>query len=273
MYFHVRMDDDRKKKVLESLDGKQRCCALYEYMNNEFAFKMQRGYNYPKEMENMNGKFYDQLTYEQKDKIASYTMCMKIFEDTFTCEQIRDFFMSRQRQTTTTSGEFLNSSGVPIILQLSEMIRDDSDFAKMFYDNYDGHNKRKKDVEHITNMAYMYKHRHNAHPSDPDINQIYDWVQDMTVFDEEEVLNFKKAVIGLTRLTSAIMLSKSNSKKNYSPFMWFYLKNDTSTVKEFEDYFSDGFRYQEEDRGKQKTIAKRYAEIIDALNTKRTNNT
>ena len=113
-------------------------------------------------------------------------------------------------------------------------------------------NKRKKDVEHITNMAYMYKHRHNAHPSDPDINQIYDWAQDMTVFDEEEVLNFKKAVVGLTRLTSVIMLSKSNSKKNYSPFMWFYLKNDTSTVKEFEDYFSDGFRYQEEDRGKTK---------------------
>jgi hypothetical protein len=89
-------------------------------------------------------------------------------------------------------------------------------------------------------------------------------------FDEEEVLNFKKAVDGLT---SAIKLSKRNSIKNYNPFLWFYLKNDTSTVKEFEDYFIDGFKYQDEHRVKQKTISKRYVEIIDALNTKRTNNT
>ena len=101
VYFHTKTDDTNLN-TYDSLDGKQRCSAIIEYMKNEFEYKC----TYP---ESFYRKKYDQLSSVDKQKFNNCKIDTKIHNTEMSLEDIQEFFADRQSHKTTTLGEHLNS--------------------------------------------------------------------------------------------------------------------------------------------------------------------
>ena len=99
VYWHPSEDGER----LESLDGKQRCSAIIQYMNNEYKYML-------KDVEGMHGKKFEDLEKHLKREIEKCTIKMSISNRRLTDEEVGRFFKRRQKTKTTTCGEHLNSS-------------------------------------------------------------------------------------------------------------------------------------------------------------------
>lgn len=78
--FYAKRDEN---KVFDMLDGKQRCSAITEYFNNEFALE---GVS-----EELEGKYFDDLPEDIKDDIISYSLTVYYFEE-ITDDEVCEMF-------------------------------------------------------------------------------------------------------------------------------------------------------------------------------------
>ena len=78
--FYAKRDEN---KVFDMLDGKQRCRAITEYFNNEFALE---GVS-----EELEGKYFDDLPEDIKDDIISYSLTVYYFEE-ITDDEVCEMF-------------------------------------------------------------------------------------------------------------------------------------------------------------------------------------
>ena len=78
--FYARRDES---KVFDMLDGKQRSSAITEFYNNEYALT---GVS-----EELEGKYFNDLTEEERDTFISYSLTVYYFED-ITDEEVNEMF-------------------------------------------------------------------------------------------------------------------------------------------------------------------------------------
>lgn len=78
--FYAKRDEN---KVFDMLDGKQRSSAITEFYNNEYALTGV--------CDELEGKYFDDLTEEEKDTFISYSLTVYYFED-ITDEEVNEMF-------------------------------------------------------------------------------------------------------------------------------------------------------------------------------------
>jgi hypothetical protein len=98
-YWHP---SEKDPNVRESLDGKQRCSAVLEYMNNGYRYRLN-------DVPGMRGKLYKELPRELQRELNGCSLNMQIASRTLTPAEIERFFGRRQDTKRTTCGEHLNS--------------------------------------------------------------------------------------------------------------------------------------------------------------------
>jgi hypothetical protein len=98
-YWHPSPKDPN---VRESLDGKQRCAAVLEYMNSMYRYKLN-------DISGMKGRLYSELPRELQREINVCNLTMLVANRTLSEEEIAEFFGRRQETKRTSCGEHLNS--------------------------------------------------------------------------------------------------------------------------------------------------------------------
>lgn len=98
-YWHPSAKDPN---VRESLDGKQRCSAVLDYMNNKYAYTLQ-------DIAGMKGKFYKDLPRELQRELNGCSLNMQVASRTLSEPEIAEFFARRQETKRTSCGEHLNA--------------------------------------------------------------------------------------------------------------------------------------------------------------------
>jgi len=101
--FHQRIQSDGTHRW-ESLDGKQRCSAIIEFMNGDYSIEFSWT-GWPKVKTH-----YKELSAGQKQRIDELNLDMKLLPETLSNEEISQYFQWAQNTKTTSLGEFLNST-------------------------------------------------------------------------------------------------------------------------------------------------------------------
>ncbi len=97
--FHLRGGN-----VYESLDGKQRCLALYQYVSNNYAIKHSDAPDW------LKNKTFEQLDEEEKSQILRVELNIQVYKREYTPEEVTKIFRDRQMTEKTTLGELINSN-------------------------------------------------------------------------------------------------------------------------------------------------------------------
>ena len=97
--FHVRPGN-----VKESLDGKQRCLALYQYVSNIYAIKHSDAPDW------LKNKTFEQLEEEEKNQILRVEVNIQVYTREYSPEEVTKIFRARQMTEKTTVGELINSN-------------------------------------------------------------------------------------------------------------------------------------------------------------------
>ena len=97
--FHLRSGN-----VYESLDGKQRCLALYQYVSNNYAIKHSDAPDW------LKNKTFEQLDEEEKNQILHVQVNIQVYTREYTPEEVTKIFRDRQMTEKTTLGELINSN-------------------------------------------------------------------------------------------------------------------------------------------------------------------
>ena len=102
VYFHPCDAADGSRNY-DSLDGKQRCSAIYDYLNDKFKYNN-------KEPKEMYGKYFSKLPDNFKTFLNDdCTITVRIANRSLSNKEIEKFFQKRQNCKKTTGGEYLNS--------------------------------------------------------------------------------------------------------------------------------------------------------------------
>ena len=102
VYFHPAEREDGTRRY-DSLDGKQRCSAIYDYLNDDYSYKMSEPvYMYKK-------KFSELTPAVQSFLRDDCTLTTRISNRPLTPKEIQSFFQKRQDFKKTSGGEHLNS--------------------------------------------------------------------------------------------------------------------------------------------------------------------
>lgn len=82
-----------ENEVFDSLDGKQRSNAIYEYMNDEFELVENTPpvFDNSEKSENISGMLFSQLPEWAQDRIKDYILTIYYYED-MTIDEIKEFF-------------------------------------------------------------------------------------------------------------------------------------------------------------------------------------
>jgi len=181
--FHTR------GRVQESLDGKQRIMAIVRFFEDEYALDGV----FPEMPQSMDGRTYSQLDADDKRRVDTAPIIIKIYSGEMTKKQISRFFYHRQKCQNTTFGEFINSQVhldsrdvMKSILQTPTTIPLLDSVAK---------DTRHFHMEMIVRFAYFYVNR-SVSAVDPGSDKIQRWwsENDPLVLhddDDENVANNK----------------------------------------------------------------------------------
>ncbi len=149
VYFHHRKGRGGAE-IRESLDGKQRCSAVVDYLNDLYAYTSA-------EPADMTGRKFSELTEAQQNELRyQCTLRLRIAQQTLTNEQIQRFFQKRQMAKRTTTGEHLNSCITsPLLKPFRDLLAEPDTQAHIR--TLARNNKRDSDLEIITRIARCYQ--------------------------------------------------------------------------------------------------------------------
>jgi len=224
VYFHDATDPNSGNKIYESLDGKQRCSAIYEFCTNQFPFQKQDSKTLlPTEMEGMIGKYFKDLTVKQVNYVNSFELVLRYYNFTFSPLQIEAFFRLHQEQKATSSGEFLNSGASGLRNQISELIQDTE--VKSALESFVRNNKRCTQLTATAIIAHMFICRHDDEYDDLKNIQLYKWWASSITFDTDEINTIKLHIIHIAEFMKNVHMTYRYSKGNYCGVSWFLLKS------------------------------------------------
>lgn len=262
-YFFEVYED--RLKIFRSLDGKQRCYAIINFMMDKFKFKKEAEKSYPSTMNNMCGKFFSQLTEEQKNTISSFELTFKIFQRPLDHIEVNDFFQHVQDSRPTSAGELLNANTSEFILQLKRIhndLKDDPQACAI------GKEQRLQNLDLLCTIAYLFKNSTVLafNIKSPNGKHLKQWCHNQMKFcpeDEKKIYKHIKTVISTIKCVGLNL----NVKKDILPISWFIIKQPNKLNTFINKFKQNGFHWPTEERGKTTDLIKiRYGHIMDSLN-------
>lgn len=253
-------------KIFRSLDGKQRCYAICDFMMDKFEFKRDPSLTYPSAMDNMCGKFFSELTQHQQNTISSFELTFKIFQEHLNNLEVDDFFQHFQDARPTSIGEILNANSSKFILQLKALhnkLENDDDPLICHI----GKEQRHQHVDILCNIAYLYKNRTITAENIRALRgkKLKDWSNDQDEFNHSEETNFYEHLKSVISTINQVKL-KPNVKKDVLPISWFIIKQSNRLHTFIAKHKNNGFRWPTEERGRTTNLIKiRYFQIMSAL--------
>ena len=189
VYFHT-VTDEEGLSLYESLDGKQRCSAIVDFLEGRYTFTPETAIL--EQHEECVGKTFREFPALARQQLSRTKLSCKIITRTMTDEEISEFFLVRQVTKVTTAGEKLNA-------QLKSRIRPQATellsrtIVTTALNSVKKAGNRKGHVELLARL--MFAHRHpdilNLDPSPKDLTN---WWGQADPFNAEE-LNLIEALI------------------------------------------------------------------------------
>ena len=226
VYFHPSEQENGTRRY-DSLDGKQRCSAIFDYLNDDFSYKM----NKPEDMKDK--KFSELHPALQSFLKDDCTLTTRIANRPLNDMEIQSFFQKRQSFKKTSGGEHLNSC---ITSSIHEMV-------KTYIDNEENSEKM-KDAGFKTNDRFQYmeavsyilrvftKYQETDIECSP--SKLKKWFNSDDPLNSDSVMAFKLVDITLN-LLNYITVKGGNSRKNaYISCAW-YIRNFCFQNNEFNE--------------------------------------
>lgn len=217
MYFHHRTVDNRLVK--ENLDGKQRLKALFDFMDDKFAYTLD-------DVPEIKNKKYSEMPADLKQEFDDFSLSIKTYQYTLTDEQIEYFFDKCNETKSTSQGELLHSllssgvrNGIATMYNHNEDIKAHIDFIVP-------NNKRNDVYTNIGMMAYMLKHNTLKEPNN---TQLKKWFAEETQYTLDDQKRLRKYIPQVATLIDAIPFPRRTirtSKTTLCAVLWFCVKHD-----------------------------------------------
>ena len=202
VYFHTQTTADGLI-YYESLDGKQRCTAITQFLNDEYRFNPDTiilGQH-----QECKGKKISEFPPLVRQQLAQTQLSCKIFTRAMTDEEISEFFLVRQVTKVTTLGEKLNAQLTsrlrPQVLELLDRTTVSESLETVMSEN-----NRKKYFELISRLMYVH-HNPDIKNIDPPADKLIDWFTTTEQFSDDELNLIDNIVQRTVTLVSAVPLS------------------------------------------------------------------
>lgn len=199
VYFHTQTDETGLR-FYESLDGKQRCTAFTQFLNDEFKFKPDT--SILDQHKECKGKKFSEFHPLVRQQLAQTQISCKIFNRAMTDEEISEFFLVRQVTKVTTLGEKLNA-------QLNSRIRPqvigllDRPTVSESLETVNKNGNRKHQMELLVRLMYVH-HNPDIKTFDPSAPVLIKWFTSTDPFSADELNLIDNNVQLMVTLVSAV---------------------------------------------------------------------
>ena len=198
--FDTVLDEDRIPKY-RSLDGKQRCSAIVRFMTNQYVFKS----NIP----GIKGKYFKDWSREWRKHLERSQFAISQSEDTFTDDEVSEFFMTKQNTKTTKTGEKLNSIN-SYRIKLCRAIASRVPFQKT---------ERHADLEMTCRMVYAIVNINSGKKLDPKPAVLINYMSYHGGADDSNFDSYEKIIDKTIRLNNSINYESQHTKTSILPLL------------------------------------------------------
>lgn len=260
VYFHTvrkKNKDGEFVERYESLDGKQRCHAVYDFLKE--GDKESPAYRYRlQKPEWLYNKYFKDLTGEQAQLVKSCQLHIKILNREMTKEEIAHFFSKRQEAKPTTLGEHLNSNvSSNIREQVVHMMCDEE--LKQLMQKFVNDNNRHNFMEIVAQMMYYLQNGKESKNTET----ILSWWGN-THIEENKISEYKEQIKNVIRFLSSIKFPYKHTKTVYLPFLHF-CKTESERLEQFRaKYEKESFKFSDVN-GKHDAVSRRIKELCKWL--------
>jgi hypothetical protein len=152
LYFHMCAAEDGEEEFkYESLDGKQRCTAIFEFLENKLKYDLEDTFEHNGEIYNLKKLYFKDLPEKLRRFIWNFQITIMTWSQKMSQSDISNFFENVQQAKTTTTGELLNSkTEAPTRAIMKELISYEN------FQEFKKDTKRKQKWEYVVNMLYVY---------------------------------------------------------------------------------------------------------------------
>lgn len=216
VYFHPTEREDGTRRY-DSLDGKQRCSAIYNYLNDEYAYKMREPtYMYRK-------KFSELQPAVQSFLKDDCTLTIRISNRPLMPKEIECFFQKRQDFKKTSGGEHLNSCITSEIHpEVKNYIEQPANIQKLVKAGFKK-NDRHQYMEAVSYILRVFIY-HQEYNIDCSPNKLKSWFNSSNPLKGNTRLAFELVSITLDLLGN-IHINGGNSRKSaYICSAWYIMK-------------------------------------------------
>ena len=223
VYFHPCMLDDGTRRY-DSLDGKQRCSAIVDYIDGKFKYVN----NQPHDDDGVSlwkGKYFSELMPAEQEFLKNEcSITVRIANRTMSEADIESFFQKRQETKKTNCGEYLNSCiGSKINETIKEYVSIHTNESKMKDAGFNS-NHRFQYTEALAFLLRVYKH-YTDDTIDCSPEKIKEWFSDSRNQDPVVINKAFELVDRVLEILTVIKFASGNSNKNaYRSLAW-YLMN------------------------------------------------
>ena len=223
VYFHPCMLPDGTLRN-DSLDGKQRCSAIVDFLNGKFKYANNEPYN-----ENgtplWKGKYFSELMPGVQSFLKNEcSIKVRIATRMLLPDEIESFFQKRQETKKTVAGEHLNSCISSNINEcIKKYVADPENESKMKDAGFNS-NDRFQYTEALAFMLRVYKH-YTDDTIDCSAAKIREWFSDPRNQDLDEINKAFELVDRVLEILTVIKIANGNGKKNAYRSLASYLMN------------------------------------------------
>jgi len=256
VYFHTvkKMNNDGELvERYESLDGKQRCHAIYDFLK-EGTSEMP-AYRYKlRKPEWLHNKYFRELSGEHAHNVKNCELHVKILTREMSKEEIGKFFAKRQEAKNTTLGEHLNSNISSNIREQVVHIMNDEEFRNIL-ENFVTNNNRFNLMEIVTHMTYYLHNNKESRNTETILN----WWGNVHI-EENNIIEYKTCMKDVIKILTDMKFPYKHTKSVYLPFLHLY-KFEQEQLKQFRmKYQKENFKFSDVN-GKHDAVKRRIDEM------------
>jgi len=192
-YFHT-ITDKQGLYNFESLDGKQRCNAVIEFLDNNYKFTPNTTL-LPRD-QCLRGLTYLEFPPLHRQLIENAKLSIKVYPRQMSDEEISEFFLTRQVTRVTTLGEKINAQLQSSLRpQLNYLLQDAG--IKDEINTLKKNNDRKAQVELMARLMYAYS---NSMLFDTSPSNLISWWKSHPALTSQDIQNIIKLIIKTIQL-------------------------------------------------------------------------
>lgn len=216
VYFHpVSLPNGVQR--YDSLDGKQRSSAIYEYLDDKYKYKL-------KEPACMYNKKYSELENVIKSFLKDdCSITIRNSNRTLNDHEIQKFFQKRQTFKATSCGEHLNSCITSKIHSIvKQYIKQPTTIERLESAGFNIEKGRYNDLESIVYMLRIYEN-HKDNEIDCSTDKIRTWFSNKTNDNMDGAFELVNNVLDILKITK---FKSGNTKKGaYTSIAWYIMNN------------------------------------------------